>query len=319
LKRTLYETKGVLTAILCAFIFAFGFCAFVTPYAKSASHTIESFTVITGGISGLSQNLSLFLKIAFNVELDKTTLEAIGYTAFNLPILIFGFLKVGKRFALITAINVIVSSVFIMMFPSWNFTNLIAQSELIQNFPIVRVLFGGICTGLSSALAFKGEISCGGIDVITYYISLRKSTSVGKYAVIGNGFIVTLYTLLLIIDQPNEWGFALISLFYSFIYIVTVMVVIDLINLRNKKVQVELITQNEKLPEVLLSHFPHSATICKGKGAFSGKERTIIYMVVSSSEMKKVISLARKVDDKVFCTVTSLVQVYGNFFIRPIQ
>jgi uncharacterized membrane-anchored protein YitT (DUF2179 family) len=42
-------------------------------------------------------------------------------------------------------------------------------------------------------------------------------------------------------------------------------------------------------------------------------------MVVPTLEAKEVIALARKVDEKAFISVTSLVQVYGNFFIRPVE
>lgn len=317
--RFVYEARGVLTALIAAFIFAFGFCCFIAPSDPNSSTQLYSFTVITGGVSGLSQNISLFLKIAFGVTLNKTTIEAIGYAGLNLPLLIFAFFKVGKRFALITAVNVFVSSLFIFFFPQWGFTDQIACSDLIRNFPIVRVVFGAICTGLSSAIAFKGEISCGGIDIITYYISLRKSTSVGIYGMIANGCIVSLYTLLLIINNASQWDYAIISLFYSIIYLVVVMIVVDVINLRNKKVQIKFVTNNERLSDILLAHFPHGATICQGKGAFSRTDKIIIYMVVSSNEMKRVVNLARRADPKVFCSVTSLVQVYGNFFIRPIQ
>ena len=42
-------------------------------------------------------------------------------------------------------------------------------------------------------------------------------------------------------------------------------------------------------------------------------------MTVSSSQVKDVISLIRKVDPHSFITVTALVQVYGNFFIKPVE
>ena len=35
--------------------------------------------------------------------------------------------------------------------------------------------------------------------------------------------------------------------------------------------------------------------------------------------VKRVIDLVRKVDQHAFITVTSLVQAYGNFFIKPLE
>ena len=317
LKWTLHQTKGVFFAVVSAFIFAFGFTCFVTP-GSDAVAAGEGFKIVTGGISGLSQNIAKVVEI-FGGQIPDYILEAMGYTVFNFPLITFAFLKVGKRFSILTALNVLLSSVFIYFIPTWGLSDQIGNHFLIVGQPVARLVFGGLCTGLASALAFKGEISCGGIDIITYYFSLRKSTSVGKYSMFANGIIVSLYAVLIIIQNPNNFATAIISLFFSAAYILVVISVIDAINLRNKKVQLQFITKNPKLAKVLITHFPHGATILKGQGAYTLAEEQIVYMIVSSFEVKSAVTLARKVDPHVFISVTSLVQVYGNFYIRPIE
>lgn len=316
LKQTIYHGKGLFFAVLSAFIFAFGFTCFISSAKEIGSEGY--FRIITGGISGLSQNVAKLVEI-FGGHLPHLAIEAMGYTVFNIPLIIFAFMKIGKRFAAMTAVNVGLSSLFIFLFPEIGFDAKIASHFLIENQPVARLLFGGICTGLASALAFKGEISCGGIDIVTYYFSLRKSTSVGKYSILVNGCIVCLYSLLIIVDNPKDYATAIISLFYSVVYIFIVSFIIDTINLRNKKVQLQIITRNENVSKALLAHFPHGATILKSEGAYSHSEEIMIYMVVSSFEVKNVVALARKVDPKAFITATSLIQVYGNFFIKPIR
>ena len=317
LKVSLHQAKGLFFAVLSALIFAFGFTCFITPGSDAVEGGF-AFKIVTGGISGLSQNIAKIVEICGG-QIPDYVLEAMGYTVFNIPLLLFAFFKIGKRFAIFTSINVVVTSVFISLFPTWGFSNLVANHFLLLNQPVARLLFGGLCTGLASALAFKGEISCGGIDIISYYFSLRKSTSVGKYSIIANGMIVGLYSILLIIDDHNNFNVAIISLFYSAFYILVANLVIDAINLRNKKVQIQLISKSPNLAKVLITHFPHGATIVKGKGAYTDSEENIVYMIVSSFEIKSVVTLARKVDPRVFISVTSLIQVYGNFYIRPIE
>ena len=317
LKVTLHQTKGVLYALLSAFIFAFGFTCFITP-GSDAVAAGTGFKIVTGGISGLSQNIAKIVEI-FGGEIPDYLIEAMGYTVFNIPLAVFAFFKVGKRFSILTAVNVLASSLFIYFIPTWGLSNHIGNNFLIVNQPVARLLFGGLCTGLGSALAFKGEISCGGIDIITYYFSLRKSTSVGKYSMAVNGTIVTMYSVLIIIQDINNYATAIISLFYSVAYIFVVVTVIDAINLRNKKVQIQFITKNPKLAKVLITHFPHGATIVKAQGAYTLADEYVVYMIVSSFEVKSAVDLARKVDSHVFISVTSLIQVYGNFYIRPID
>ena len=95
--------------------------------------------------------------------------------------------------------------------------------------------------------------------------------------------------------------------------------IIDIINLRNKKIELQIITSKEHMPEIIIANFPHSATVVKGTGAYSGNEKTMFWMVVSSSEVKKVVRIAKKIDEHAFITATPLKQVYGNFFIRPVE
>ena len=314
LKQTLHQTKGLFFAALSAFIFAFGFTSFITP----GSNSDFMFKIVTGGISGLSQNVAKIASM-MGIHMEDRFIEAMGYTVFNLPLLIFAFFKVGKRFSILSAVNVILSSVFISMLPEWGISQEIANHALILNHPVSRLLFAGACTGIASGLAFKGEISCGGIDIVTYYFSLRKSTSVGKYSMLVNGAIVTLYSLLIFIEDPTNYETAIISLFYSGFYILIANLVIDTINLRNKKIQIQFITKNLNLYKALMSHFPHGATLQKAEGAYTLSEEQVIYMVVSSFELKSAVALARKVDPHVFITVTSLIQVYGNFYIKPVE
>ena len=78
------------------------------------------------------------------------------------------FFGIGKRFAIFTLVNVIETSLF-MRFISPNYIPLledIAQIISKEGGLLSRALFGGVCTGLSSALCFKVEISTGGIDII---------------------------------------------------------------------------------------------------------------------------------------------------------
>ena len=314
LNSVVSHTRQFLYAIISAAIFAFGFCAFVTPAPG------EDFTVVTGGVSGISQNIALVIQMATGEPVGNNTVQAISYFAINIPIFVFAFFAIGKRFAIYTLITVGASSLFISLFSiSGGLGEMLASNSLISNSVLSRVIFAGVCTGISSAFAFRGDISCGGIDVFTYYFALRKSTSVGKYGVAINGIIVSLYALLLIFYNPADWDHGVISLLYSIAYLLFVAIIIDAINLRNKKVQITIITKDKNLPHILIANFPHGATEINAHGVYSGGEELVVYMIVSSSEVKRVVALAKKVDLHVFATVTPLAQVYGNFFIKPVE
>ena len=314
LNSFLKTLKQLFFCLASSFVFAFGFCSFVTPA------DVGGFTIVTGGVSGVSQNIALIIKIATGLDFGGNTIQSIAYFIINLPLLIFSFVKIGRRFSIFTLINVLLSSLFISLFSmEGSIGPMIAANELIKNSIISRVLLSGVFVGLSSAIAFRGDISSGGIDIVSYYFAQRKSTSVGKYAVMINAFIVTLYSILLIIKDPTNYVDGIVCILYSIIYLFLVSMVVDTINLRNKKVQLQFISVNPDLGKVLIANFPHGATQIDGAGVYSGAQKYVYYMVVSSNEVNKVVELAKKVDMHVFISVTPLTQVYGKFFIKPIE
>ena len=324
-----YKVRGVLEhlgmllhCILAGAIFGVGYSCFIMPAVE------ESVTIVTGGVSGISQNILVVLKILNIENFSASTVQSLLYFGLNVPILIFAFFCIGKKFAIYTLINVMVSSILIQFLPNIelfrNVSKLMADTLLSPTDPefgglILRIFFAAVCTGGSSAVAFKGGSSCGGIDVFSYYFSLRKSDGAGKYGVFINAFIVLMHTILLVIYMPERADIAVISALLAITYLLICGVVVDLINVRNKKVQIQLITEKEHLSSVLISNFTHSATVIKGVGAYSKKDKYNIYMVVSSREVKDVVKLARTVDPHVFISVSSLIQVYGNFFIKPVE
>ena len=63
----------------------------------------------------------------------------------------------------------------------------------------------------------------------------------------------------------------------------------------------------------------HGATMVTGIGVYTGKERYIFTMVVSSSEVNALLKLVKKEDPSAFVQVIDLAQVYGRFFVKPVK
>lgn len=304
-----------LTSIVSLFsgmIFAFGFATFISVYDST------TLTLGTGGFSGFTQSIVLILKQC-GVPLESSLLQSIFYFVFNIPALLFAFFKIGRKFAITSAVNVGLSSLFISLFSSWFVVRGIALSPYITNSPLSRVLFAGICTGISSGLALKAGSSCGGMDIVSAYLSVRKSTGVGKYNIIANTFVVLFYTVVNVAFNPENYVNALLIVPYAFVYFLISSLVIDVIHIKNKKIEVEIITKNDYMTDILLSIFPHGSTILEGKGAYSHESKHIIKMIVSSYEVRKVVNTVKKIDPDSFVSLIPLQQVYGNFFINPVE
>jgi uncharacterized membrane-anchored protein YitT (DUF2179 family) len=295
-------------AMVSAFMAAYTFRAFIVPSDPTA------IPLITGGISGLSQTINRFFDLVnlFN-GIENRTLQAILYFLLNIPIFILGFTKIGKRFATFSLIHVVLTSLFIELIPN-DITTLVNISDDLLS----RAIIAGLIQGLSSSTAYLMEISSGGIDVVTYYYANVKSTSVGKYSIIINGLVLFLFTIVYLFTTESTNG-ALNSIIFSIIYFFTTSKVIDAINVRNKKTQLQIITKDETISKTLMETFNHGCTIVLAKGGFTSAPKYVIYMVVSSSESAKVVKLVRKIDPESFINESNAHQVYGKFYIRPIK
>jgi len=326
---------------ISGFIFAFGFRAFIKPTSACVQYwqtyemntrgksTITDLdihspsTFISGGASGMAQVILAIVSIFTHVPNDmQTLLVSLLYLAVNIPLFVLAFAKISKQFAIFTLVNVGFVSLFQYVIPdSWIYLTVDLYDDL-----IARVIFGGLTTGASSGLAMLVGTSGGGSDIVTIYFSEKKSTSAGKYSLLFNTIIVLAYVLFSCIGNAvsPEWNTRdrndiITKTLYTLIYFFVSSKVIDLLNTKNRKQEVQIFTTDADLPQILIRSFPHSCTVVESKGAFSGKRNYMIYMVISKSETRKTKKILHEYDPKAFFTVTDLNQVYGRFYIRSID
>ncbi len=301
-------------SLISAFCFAYGFRSFIAPNITTpigGGEPIEH--LISGGISGLSQVIIRLCELAFNQGNDfhanqTNLMQSILYFVINVPLFILGYLKIGKRFAIFSIINVLLVSILITIIPdSWT------TIFNLENQFLARAIFAGLLTGVSSSLAVKYGHSAGGIDIISIYISSKTKSSMGKYILGFNFIIIVSFTILK--DYSSYANKAL----YSIVYLFTSSKVVDAMCLRNKKYQLQIITDKEDMAKILISNLPHSCTIVDAKGAYKGTPRKIIYMDVSANEIKLAVKYAQEIDKDAFISVLDVHNLYGKFFIKPLQ
>jgi len=330
--RVVFEyTVAFFGTMISACLIAFGFRAFLSP------NVTNSTTIISGGFSGISRMVTSIIYMAKpSIDGDKLyIIYSIIYFVINIPVIYLGWRYISRRFGIFTLINIAAVSLLTSLVNLKFIDDLATKiacviplnngTSFIEAGLLPRAILAACCSGVATSIAYASGSSAGGMDTVSYYLALRKSTTIGKYMLAINSVIITLFSILRFCDlSVNSGGMryehlasALLVLFFAIIYLLVLSLVIDAINKNNRKEQIQIITRQENLPKLLLANIPHGATIVRAKGAFTGEDRFVIYCVVSIYETKGVIDLVRKTDPHSFINITSVKQVFGRFFIRP--
>ncbi len=330
LRSSLKNTYKVIILTLAALIFSFGFKCFTAPnyeyFWEGGDVAIK--TLASTGATGISQIFVSILKLA-GVEWilsgdNQYIVNFVVYFIINIPLAVFAWFKIGKKFCIFTVINCALVTVLGIVIPtnsSENFVNLVANAVFDQT--VARVLLAGICSGLASALAYSINASTGGADVIAFYFSEKKSRPAGKFSAIINFVIVFVFSILSIIpggvSDEVDPATALIIAIFTFLYMVVQTIVIDHLDTKNKKVSLQIITKNNELAQIIMANIPHGCTVAEVEGGYTGDKQFMIYMSVRKNEVKKVVSVCRRADPNCFINALLTEQVYGRFSRQVVE
>jgi len=252
---------------------------------------LDPLELYSGGLTGLSQlilNISLkYFDFSINLGLLLFIL--------NIPVIIFGYIKMTKKFIYYSIYSVILSSLFLGLFP----VHIFLENDMLSN-----ALVGGILIGIGAGLNLRVGGSAGGVDIIFQYLAFKKNITMGTLGVILNGIIISIAGVLF------GWPIAV----YTIIRVIITSLVIDKVHTSYNYIKLEIITEKgEEIANLLVSKTNHGVTISSGKGAYSGKSKDILQTIISSYELNKFRLLIREIDNEAFISVSTVKKVVGNF------
>ena len=348
------HTIGIIVCITSAFIIALAMQAFVAPntetlHMPNMQGAADLPPLIAGGANGISQIITKIAGMIFVMSGNASDIvKWVSYAIINIPLIVIAFMKIGKKFAIYTLLNVLITIAFSLTISTYtNFFSYIAIN--FQGNFLPRALFGGMLIGVSGGIAFRFGQSTGGMDIIGHILASKKSALTGRFS-LGINVAIMLVFVVLSVFKPDDTqihaisliqetignppitpadysslettaklGFFIVIVFCSFAYLLTSSFVMDLINLRNKKEMLQIVTRNKDMAGILVHSFKHGVTTMAGRGEFTKEGKIIIIMTVSHYETASVIALVKENDPEAFVNVISLRQVYGRFYIPPIK
>ncbi|MBQ7082160.1 MAG: YitT family protein [Oscillospiraceae bacterium] len=250
--------------------------------------------VAPGGVSGIA------------TLVNYVTDLPIGLVNFciNVPLVIIGFIVLGKAFTAKTFKSVIIMS-FVLDY-------VVIHFPLYTGDVLLASLFGGVAMGAGLALVFMRGSTTGGTDILAKLIQLKAPhVPIGRMLLILDCFV--LLAAAVVYGNIDASLFGLIAMFAS-------AQVMDniLYGLENGKMVHIVSLKNDEIAKDIIAHLNRSATILKSRGAYSGAETDTIMVVVRKTEYFKLKTLVHSHDPNAFMIVTEAGEIIGEGW-KPID
>ena len=262
----------------------------VSIYALALTVFLSPNRVSPGGVTGLASVLSTLVHLPIGILT----------IAFNLPLIIWGFIKVGAKFIVRTSIAIFIMSVIIDLFdailPKYNDDILLAT------------LYGGFLSGIGLALVFLRGSSTGGTDIAAKIISSRfPRFSIGKMVLMLDAIVIIVST---VVYQSFETAlYTILTIFISSKVIDGIIYGAD----KGKLVMIVTSYPNE-IKQAIFDSLERGVTILPAKGGYKGDDRSVVMCAVRINEATKLHRIVSECDRSAFIIVTEAGEIRGEGF-----
>jgi uncharacterized membrane-anchored protein YitT (DUF2179 family) len=265
-----------------AFLIAAGYVLFITPYK-----------VVPGGVYGIC----IILYHTWGLPVGLSAL------AFNIPITLLALKVLGPRYGAKTVAGFILTSFFID-----GLTILVGEDPLkIGDEILMSSLYGGALIGLGVGLLFRARASCGGTDMVAMMLSKKTRLPVGRLMIYVDSVIVLAGLVVF-----GDWKIPLYSLIT--IFVIGQMVDLVLQGISYNKCLMIVSDQHEAIAGKIMNDLRRGGTYFKSTGLYSGRERPVIFTVMSRREVALLSAHIRDIDPQAFITVMDASEILGEGF-----
>ena len=251
-------------------------------------------TLVIGGVSGLAIIIANYAsRVGLDVPIWLTNI------ILNAPLFLLAVKLLGKQFFIRTAVSTLYMSAALYY---TQFLQLAINHDL-----VLSSVFGGVLTGIGSAMVFKAAATTGGSDMLAYIIHHRlKHIGLSRILFVIDGAIIVLGFL----------AFGAEKTMYAIIAAYVTSKLIDSI-LEGMNFAKAAFIISEKPSEVsarILSELSRGVTALRAVGQYTGNEKAVLLCVVSTKEIFALKEMVYRLDPGAFVIVADVREVLGEGF-----
>ena len=243
--------------------------------------------MIIGGFTGMSVLLFYYSGVLS---------PGIWYMILNIPVFFIGWKFISRRFLFYSLFGAILLTVFIDMI----------QFEIAVKDHWLAVLAGGSMIGAGAGLIFRSLGSSGGNDIISILLNQKFGIRIGTYNFAFN------FILLLFSFGTLKIDIILYSMAASYII---GQIIESCMTLFNQRKMILIISEAPKrIADEVMKKLNRGATFLKGQGAYTGRDKKIILIIVNTYQIKRVEEIAFNIDPDAFLITENTFNVLGKGF-----
>lgn len=254
--------------------------------------------IYSGGVTGISQLITYSLDqfTPFGNIIQTGTLNFL----LNIPLLILSYMKLGRRFTILTVVVVAIMTGFTLIIPV----------QQVSSNPLLNGIVAGALNGLGGGLTIKFGMSAGGIDIIALVINRLVQINVGSLSLLINSVVIVGAGVL------YSWEFAL----YTLISMYVTSRVVNSIHTNEQRLTAFIVTDKEdEVVKSVYGRIHRGITILDGRGGYSKKTRNTLMIVINRYELYDLEMAIGEADIHAFVNIIQSTRVNGNYLNRDQQ
>lgn len=278
---------------LGAFVMAAGFVLFTNPYK-----------IIPGGVYGLGR--------VFHYLVPAIQTGTFGFM-FDVPLIVTAFIVFGKGFGSKTIYAAVMTPLFMNGMTRWlgedptDGISLISRHFDLSDNVLVAAIFGGVLIGAGVGVIIKSGATSGGSDIVSMlFVKFAKMKFSSAVLIVESAIVVTGMLIM------QDWKLPLYSLIAIFVSARVIDFVLE--GASYDKLLFIMTDETEKMKDFIINDIDRSGTFIKSRGMYTGREREMIFLVVSRRQITVVQDKIKEIDPKSFVVVVNAYETFGDGF-----
>ncbi|WP_033170531.1 YitT family protein [Selenomonas sp. ND2010] len=279
---------------------------------RMLEHRLLRYAGITLGCLIASCSINLFLVPSHLLTGGATGIAIIVYYlahlpiglqtfAYNLPLLAAAWKTLGRGYTFDVIIGTAIFSFCL------DFTRCLNAYAPVNDI-MLAAIFGGVFNGIGYGIVFRMNGSTGGFDII--------GAIVKKYYSLNMGGVIFGFNCLIMLVAGFLFGVAPAMFTLICMYMNAMVTDKVIAGFNSRKAVLIVSNQSEHIAEAIME-VGRGVTFLHGQGAFTRRERNVVFVVVTLTQVAKIKMIANAIDSDAFMIIMSANEVMGRGFSSP--